>query len=197
MWWTGQNVWISYSLSTCSFLSLCICGKFPHLNICGKCSELVLEKKWKQDSLHFFSRIICGSLGVTGPSEMVLSETRQFLITSLVCCCYQKGLRGGFCPEVRIMKQKKRVCALWQLRWEHIYYVLYFLSRWTLEYSSKYLFCCVIISVLCKALPTGKHILCTRDWVSHCFPVHYSWKWLHFFATNNWKIDREACSFWS
>lgn len=139
-----------------------------------QCYEFVLENKWKQDSLHFFSRIICGSLGVIGPSEMVLSETQQFLtITSLVSCHYQKGLERGILPWSKNNKiNEMNMCSMAAQMRAWTMFSLYFLSRWSLEYSSNHFFCCMLISVLCKALPTGKHILCTRDWVSHCFPAH-------------------------
>ena len=57
-----------------------------------QCFELVLEQKWKQDFLYFFSSIILwfsGMIILPSPSEMFFSETRQFLILSSNSCPYQ------------------------------------------------------------------------------------------------------------
>lgn len=78
-----------------------------------QCFELVLEQKWKQRFICFFSSIIVGlssTLILPSPSEMALSEPSQFLTV------IQKGLGGRSCIAAKM--GNKSVCAPHQLRGE-------------------------------------------------------------------------------
>lgn len=145
-----------------------------------QCFELVLEQKWEQGFLFFFSSVILWFSGVIilpSPSETALSETWCFrtLIQPVV------PTRESWGGDSALLQKwgSKSQCVVHGSSGESMQTETGASSAGHMgpqgTHQTIFLFSYVLLIYgLCKSLPTGKHILYTGDQVFHCLPVHWS-----------------------